>query len=205
MWILRILQITRIFSILEHLQNLPIVPSLVISLCFIHQTVEFQEEMAEGIEDKMTTDGEVTSVTSSPSCTSTESAGFSWTSSSSDADLPFSSWNLNTYSFANWFLLMFLLCSGCFLCFAVGYGMHRRRVMKTLEDLSVQSLGAGAMDQRREVAMVPTSHSPKVNVNAPVHATNVSVGDAVYTPAEAEIEIGVSVHQSKMGMLRDYD
>ena len=171
-------------------------------------TDEFAEEMGEGIEDRMTTEGEVSSVTVTTSCSTSENAAFGSASTATDSALPFSSWNLNTYSFSDWFVLLFVLCAGCSFCFGAGFMMHRRRVMKALEDAAISSFGA----QQDDVAMVPTTYgrNPKVDVNAPIYETHETDdrfggGDAVATPAAAEIEIGVSVHQNKMGMLRDYD
>jgi len=168
---------------------------------------DFEEEIGEGLEDRMTAEGEVSAVTSSSSCwTSTSNAGFASSDSSGSSNLPFSTWNLNSYDFSDWFVLLFILFSGCFLCFGCGFAMHRRKVLKTLEDLSVEQLEDNEDlddDDDGGIAMVPSNYTAKVEVNqsVPVHGAAASYGDAVMTPNEPEIEIGVSVHQSKMGLL----
>lgn len=167
---------------------------------------EYVEEIGEGMEERMTNEGEVSAVTSSYSCTTEGNGGFASSDSSGSSNVPFSTWNLNSYDFSDWFLLLFILFSGCFLCFGCGYAMHRRRVLKALEDLSVEQLKDNEEDEEDagdEIGMVPTNYTPKMTVNTsvPLHNAAPSYGDAVMTPNEPEIEIGVSVHQSKMGLL----
>ena len=173
--------------------------------CLLLPSEDYDEDMSEGLEERMTVEGEVSAVTSSYSCTTAGNGGFASSDSSGSSNVPFSTWNLNSYDFSDWFLLLFILFSGCFLCFGCGYAMHRRRVLKALEDLSVEQLQDNEDDEDAgdEIGMVPTNYTTKVSVNTsvPVHNAAPSYGDAVMTPNEPEIEIGVSVNQSKMGLL----
>lgn len=158
---------------------------------------EFEEEISEGLEERMTSEGEVSAVTSSSSCTTASGNGaFGSSDSSGSSNVPFSTWNLNSYDFSDWFVLLFVLFSGCFLCFGCGYAMHRRRVLKTLEDLSVEQLKDDE-EAGDEIGMVNYSPKVAVNTSAPMHNNTASYGDAVMTPNEPEIEVGVSMAQSK--------
>jgi len=164
---------------------------------------EFVEEMSEGIEDRMTSDGEVSSVTVTESCTSSAgNGGFTLSSSSTNSDVPFSSWDLTTYDFSDWFVLMFVLFTGCFLCFSCGFLSHRRRVLKALEEATYSSFG----DRQDEVEMMPAEYPPKkTTLDLPTHRVGISMsgGDAIVTPPDGDIPVGVSLYNSKMGILRE--
>ena len=79
--------------------------------------------------------GYVDIITVTVTCaTTTDAAAFGAIDEDGNIELPFSTWNLNSYDFSDWFVLLFVLFTGCACCFGCGWAMHRRRVFKAMDD-----------------------------------------------------------------------
>ena len=149
--------------------------------------------MIEAIEEDMgNTAGKVTGIEVTISCGETGSAAFGAIDDDGNVELPFSTWNLNTYDFSDWFVLLFILFTGCACCFGCGWAMHRRRVFKAMDNASISDFGDQPMVTMdgNQSPMGQTSNIQPVDDN--YHNTNDN---------EPEIEIGVSVNSNRNGIM----
>merc|ERR1712154_711766 len=82
--------------------------------------------------------GRVTSVKVSVSCENSENGAFGHkVKEDGTVSIPFSKWNLNSYDFSDWFVLLFVLMSLWCFCFCCGWFMHRKKVMKALNEMDI--------------------------------------------------------------------
>lgn len=138
--------------------------------------------------------GYVDAVTVVVTCTTTDAAAFGAIDEDGNIELPFSTWNLNTYDFSDWFVLLFVLFTGCACCFGCGWAMHRRRVFKAMDDASISDFNANP-------------EAPMVTMDGNASPQNITTTDdyhnATYATNEPEIEIGVSVNSNNHGIMAE--
>ena len=141
--------------------------------------------------------GYVDIVTVTVTCASTDAAAFGAIDEDGNIELPFSTWNLNSYDFSDWFVLLFVLFTGCACCFGCGWAMHRRRVFKAMDDASISDFGA-------------THETPMVTMDAQASPQHIQAShdddyNQTYGGNEPEIEypIGVSVNSNNHGIMAE--
>eukprot|EP00486_Rosalina_sp_Unknown_P006302 CAMPEP_0201569412 /NCGR_PEP_ID=MMETSP0190_2-20130828/11068_1 /ASSEMBLY_ACC=CAM_ASM_000263 /TAXON_ID=37353 /ORGANISM="Rosalina sp." /LENGTH=686 /DNA_ID=CAMNT_0047991689 /DNA_START=126 /DNA_END=2186 /DNA_ORIENTATION=+ len=167
---------------------------------------EFKDSMKSLIQSDMEDRhgagcGYVDSVTVVVTCTTSNAAAFGAIDEDGNVELPFSTWNLNSYDFSDWFVLLFVLFTGCACCFGCGWAMHRRRVFKAMDDASISDFGGnGNVAMDTPMVTMDGNASPHIHVDAHHVADNSNY--AMHTN-EPEIEIGVSVNSNNHGIMAE--
>ena len=175
---------------------------------------EYEDGMKLGITTAMDArhgenSGFVDSITVTVACDDSSAAAFGAIDEDGNVELPFSTWNLNTYDFSDWFVLLFVLFTGCACCFGCGWAMHRRRVFKAMDEASISDFGHHPnQGPSTPIVAMDGNASPHIQITAQHVPDNSGYADAIMqqeqeTNDEPEIEIGVSVNSNTHGIMAE--